>query len=195
ERRLIDDVGAVAHRRERRLDAVGAGRSANLDDAELLRAQVAQVRGLVLAAAFGQEIDDRVVAPRPARAPFGYGEIELAQVSAAQVIREVGRGEPQQFGNETHRAMIVADRRGGYRYMGGLRTKIPAKCAPSIYRVCGRSYAFGAGSDLSKAFPANTNANEMTTETIAPGSAVARICAAIPAIIAERSLGLATGAG
>ena len=70
-----------------------AGRRADLDDDELLRAQVLQVRGLVLAAALRQQLDDRILAVRPLRAAFGHGEIELAQVHAAQVIREVGRGE------------------------------------------------------------------------------------------------------
>ena len=99
ERRLVDDVGAVAHRRERRLDTFLAGRHADLDDDELLRAQVLQVRGLVLAAAFRQQLDDRILAVRPRRAAFGHGEVELAQVGAAQVIREVGRGESQQLGH------------------------------------------------------------------------------------------------
>ena len=66
----------------------------------------------MLAAALGQEVDDRIVAVRPARAALGDGEIELAQVDAAQVIREVGGGEPQQFGDETHRAIIMAAIRG-----------------------------------------------------------------------------------
>ena len=114
ERRLIDDVRAVAHRRERGLDAVRARRRADLDDAELLRAQVLQIRRLVLAAALGQQVDDRIVAVRPARAAFGDREVELAQVHAAQVIREVGGGELQQIGDETHRAMIMAAPRVGY---------------------------------------------------------------------------------
>ena len=58
-----------------------------------------QVRGLVLAAALRQQLDDRIVAVRPARAAFGHGEVELAQMGAAQVIREVGRGESQQLGD------------------------------------------------------------------------------------------------
>jgi hypothetical protein len=95
ERRLIDDVGAVAHRGERRLEVVGAGRRANLDDAELLRAQVLQIARLVLAAALHQEIDDRIVAMGPALAPLGHGELEPAQVAAAQVVREVRGGQPQ----------------------------------------------------------------------------------------------------
>ena len=53
----------------------------------------------MLAAAFRQQLDDRILAVRPARAAFGHGEVELAQMGAAQVIREVGRGESQQLGH------------------------------------------------------------------------------------------------
>ena len=58
-----------------------------------------KIRRLVLAAALRQQLDDRILAVRPARAAFGDREIELAQMDAAQVIREVGRGEPQQLGD------------------------------------------------------------------------------------------------
>jgi NTP pyrophosphatase (non-canonical NTP hydrolase) len=41
---------------------------------------------------------------RPAGAAFRDGEVEPAQVRAAQVIRQVGCGKPQEFGHELHRA-------------------------------------------------------------------------------------------
>jgi hypothetical protein len=46
----------------------------------------------VFAAALREQLHDRIVAVRPARPSFRHREIELAQVSAAQVIREIGRG-------------------------------------------------------------------------------------------------------
>ena len=52
---------------------------------------------------------------KPRGAAFGHGEVELAQVHAAQVIRQVRGGELQQFGDEAHSAMIVRDYRRGYR--------------------------------------------------------------------------------
>jgi hypothetical protein len=60
---------------------------------------VLQVSRFVLAPALRQQIDDRIVAVRPARAALGDVEIEPAQVHAPQVIREVGGGELQQIGD------------------------------------------------------------------------------------------------
>jgi hypothetical protein len=115
---LVDDVGAVAHRRERGLDGIGP--CTDHDDAELLRAQVLQVLRLVLAAAFDQQLEDRILAVRPFRAPFRDREIELGQMHAAEMLREVGGGELQRFGDEAHRVIIEANHRAGYRSFGAL---------------------------------------------------------------------------
>jgi len=132
ERRLIDDVGTVAHRRERCVDAFLAWRRADLDDAELLRAQVLEIRRLVLAPALGEQLDDRVVAVRPAGAAFGHGEIELTQMRAAQMIREVGRGEPQEFGDEAHGPIIRAPAPSMF---AGVPSALRAVSAPAYRRV------------------------------------------------------------
>ena len=87
--------GAFAHRVQRRLETVGARRRVNFDDAQVLLAQVFEIRRLVLTPAFRQQVDDRIAPAQPLGATFGHGEIELAEMATAQVISEVGGGELQ----------------------------------------------------------------------------------------------------
>ena len=98
ERRLIDHVRTRAHRGQRLLDRAVVRLRIDLDDLPAAgRAQVLEVRLLVLDAALAQQHPDRIVPERLVRAAFGVSAIELAQVDATQVIREVGCGDPQEL--------------------------------------------------------------------------------------------------
>jgi len=69
---------------------------------------------LVLVASLAQQIAERIVPAGPAHEPLRRGAVQLAQVNAAEVVREVGRGQSQQLVYELHLAIIRARAHVGY---------------------------------------------------------------------------------
>ena len=112
ERRLVDDVGAGAHRGDRLLGGRSQVRAGvprrrrrwvverrdggpvlvDLDHAQAAVAQVLEVALLVLDAALRDEVDRRVVADRLLDEPGERGALEREPVVAGEVADEVGGG-------------------------------------------------------------------------------------------------------
>ncbi len=114
EWRLVDHVGALAHRGQRRGRAVPTGIDRQFRDRTAAFAQLAQIRELVFAAPLLEQHSDGVVtARRPARAALRNREIQVAQVHAAQMIREVGCRQPQQLVDDVHATIIRGSRSCG----------------------------------------------------------------------------------
>ena len=98
----------IDHVRTARIAASVVGRvvvrlRVDLDDlSPPCRAQVLEIRLLVLDAALAQQLPTGSFQNGSCARPSAVSAIELAQMDAAQVIREVGCGDPQQLFDETH---------------------------------------------------------------------------------------------
>ncbi len=87
--------------------AVAPGINRNLDDAPIPgRAQPLQIRLLVLNAALFKELRERIVPVRLSRESFGDGARKPGEVHAAEMVREIGRGQTKLFAGELHKRKV-----------------------------------------------------------------------------------------
>jgi hypothetical protein len=65
------------------------------------------IRGFMGVAALFEQLGYGIVAGRLACAAQGDGPVQLAQVHAAEMVREIGGAEPEYLPDETHARMIA----------------------------------------------------------------------------------------
>jgi NTP pyrophosphatase (non-canonical NTP hydrolase) len=65
-------------------------------------------------AALAQHFSERILPTRPRHEPLRRGAVQFAQMDAAEVVREIRGGQPQQLVDESHRAIIRARAHVGY---------------------------------------------------------------------------------
>ena len=102
ERPLGDDVQTLLHRLEGAVDGRRAAQVGEVLDLEALCLERGEVALLVLEPALLERLPARVVRRRDLRQPVGDSEVQAREVPAAEVVREVGRGEDQLAVEELH---------------------------------------------------------------------------------------------
>lgn len=113
EGRLVDDLGAFAHRRHGRivrgLEGTGFARQLDLDNLAALLAEELEIASLVEVPLLRDQLGERLPSVRPLSFPERNLERERGQMWAREVSRQVGRREQQLSVSQEHRLSI--DRR------------------------------------------------------------------------------------
>src|SRR5262249_6192975 len=112
ERRLVDHLGAGAHRLNRRSRPgleVPRIRRPDVDDVAALASQVRQVGGLVLLAFLGEQLAIHVGDARPGSLPPRNLLREGRQVFALHVVVQIGGGKNEAIGDELHGRELLVD--------------------------------------------------------------------------------------